>query len=134
MAQVGSTTIPAPAPVEGEARRLVTIAVAGSLVLNVVAGVGGFFLPGADEAPAGAVVVGVALAVVAAVAAWGLWQQRRWGGTATFWITLVNVVSTVPAIIAAPSAAVVVAASLFVVLSIPLLVLLRRPALRDQLR
>lgn len=105
-------------------------AAAASLAVNVLTLPLFFVLPGSDEAPIGAIVFGVVLAAVAAAGAWGLAQGRRWGWRTTFVATLLNVLSSAPAIAAWPSAWVGVTAAIFTVLGIGLLVVLRRDGVR----
>lgn len=105
-----------------------------SLVINVLTVPLFFLLPGADEAPVGAIVFAVALGAVAAAGAWGLANDRRWGWRTTFVATLLNVLSSAPAIAAWPSAWVGVTAAIFTVLGIALLVYLRRPEVRVEAR
>lgn len=101
-----------------------------SIVVNVLSMPLFFVLPGAEEAPVGAIVFGAVLAAVAAVGAWGLVQGRRWGWRTTFVATLLNALSSAPAIAEWPSAWVGVVAGVGTVAGIALLVYLRRPEVR----
>lgn len=130
----GSTIGAGDAPPMTDGQRLLRWAVAGTLLVNVVGVVPFFFLPGADEAPAAAVVIGLVLAAVALAGAWGLWQGRRWGSRVTVTVTALNLLSSAPAIAAWPSAAVGVTVIIGVAISVVLLALLRRPGLRAELR
>ncbi|MGD9793435.1 MAG: hypothetical protein AB7V43_08120 [Acidimicrobiia bacterium] len=101
-----------------------------SVVINVLTAPLFFVLPGADEAPTGAIIFGFVVTAAAAVGAWGLWQGRRWGWRTTFIATLLNVLSSAPAIAAWPSAWVGVTCAVLTVVGIALLVVLRRPDVR----
>lgn len=99
-------------------------AVGASLVANVVVQLLVFLPAVGDDVPSDAKVVGVAFAVVAAIGAWGLWNRRTWGRRTTLAITVLNVLSSVPALIDPPGAAVlaaVVVSILFGIVAIALL-------------
>jgi hypothetical protein len=108
-------------------------AIAGSLLINV-GGLAAFLLPGQDDVPAGAKVVTVVFAVLGALGAWAMWSRRRWGANLTFVVTLLNVVSGLPALGDPPSGAIAVAIVLGAVIGIPVLVLMTRPTVRRELR
>ena len=101
-----------------------------SIVINVLTAPLFFVLPGADEAPIGAIIFGFVVAAVGALGAWGLLQGRRWGWRTTFIATLLNVLSSAPAIAAWPSAWVGVTCAIVTVAGIALLVMLRRSDVR----
>jgi hypothetical protein len=81
----------------------VVTAVLISVIGNTVGAVAFFFLPGSDEIPAAAMVVGTVLAVVAIIAAWGLWNGARWGAIGTVVINALNALSSVPGLFDPPS-------------------------------
>jgi hypothetical protein len=60
-------------------------------------------LPGADEIPAAAIVIGVILAVVTFIGAWGLWNCRKWGAIAVAIPTALNVLTSLPGLVGANS-------------------------------
>lgn len=55
-----------------------------------------FFVPGADEIPALALVVGIVLGLLTLVGCWGMWNLRRWGAILTLLVTFLNTLSAVP--------------------------------------
>ncbi len=109
------------------ATQLLLAAIIGSLLVNV-AGLLLFFLPtdGDEEIPAAVVVIGIVLAVVALVGAWGLWQRRRRGKWVTVAVTALNLLSTIPAFFAGPRTAIAIGALVSVVVEIAVIVILLR--------
>ena len=112
-------------------RRMLTWAVIGTLVLNVFSVPLFFVLPSDEDVPTGAIVLGFVLAAFGAVGAYGLWKQHRWGWRTTFWVTVLNVVTSLPAIAAWPSAAIGITVIIAIVLGVVEIVVLRRPDVRD---
>jgi hypothetical protein len=62
-----------------------------------------FFVPGADEIPPLAIVVGIVMGLLTIVACYGMWNLRRWGAIMTLVVTLLGILSSVPGLFEAPS-------------------------------
>ena len=76
----------------------------GSIVANGLAQLAVFVPALSDDVPAAAKVVSLVFALIAAVGAYGLWNRRIWGRRTTIAVTILNLVSSVPAVVAAPAA------------------------------
>jgi hypothetical protein len=108
-------------------------AVTAAVVITVVTALATFpslFLPGTDEVPAAAIGISIIASLVMLVAAWGLWQLRRWGAVITFALTLLSVLSSIPAFIERPSGWIVASAAVGVPIGIVVLVLIALPSSR----
>ena len=83
----------------------------------------GPLMPSSD----GDIAFGVVEAVIAAVAAWGLWRHRRWGRVMTIVVATLNLVLDAPAIVAGSTIAIKVAGGVTVLVCLAVIVLLIRP-------
>jgi hypothetical protein len=92
------------------------------------------FLPGMEDVPTGAIIFSIVASVVTLFSAWGLWQLRRWGAIVTFVLTLLNVLSSIPAFIERPSGWIVAWAAISIPISIAVLVLIALPSSRRAYR
>ncbi len=92
----------------------------GSIVANVLGQLAVFVPALSDDVPAAAKVVSLVFALIAAVGAYGLWNRRIWGRRTTIAATILNLVSSVPAVVAAPSGAIAVIGAVIVVMCIGL--------------
>ena len=116
-----------------ERPRAVTWAVSLTVV-SALATFPAFLLPGSDEVPGAVIVISIVFAIALLVGAWGLWQLRRWGAIATFVLTALNAIATVPAFFERPSGWIVATAALFMPIAIAVLVLLLTPSARRSYR
>ncbi len=112
----------------------VSAAVVLSILLNVASLPLVFILPGADEIPAPAIAIGVITGLVSVVAAWGMWNLRRWGAITTFVVTLLNTVSSIPGFFNPPSDWILALLIVTTPISIALMVLIAMPSTRKVLR
>ena len=86
---------------------LVTVAAILQVLLNLFnfPGPWWYVFPGAEEAPAFVIYVGIVLGIVSIIAAVGLWLLKRWG----YWLTIIacvlNILLGVPGVFMAPGAA-----------------------------
>ena len=81
-----------------------------AIVLTIVGNLAGFavvLLPGADEIPAGAIVIGIVAAVISIALCWPVWQGRRWAAITLTVITVLNGVTSLPGLLDPPSGAIV---------------------------
>jgi hypothetical protein len=62
-----------------------------------------FLLPGGDEAGVEALVVTVLLTIPTLIGAWGLWNCRKWGAITLGIPLAINILTSVPGLIFAPS-------------------------------
>lgn len=99
-------------------------AAAGWIIGNVLIQLSVFLPPVGDSLDSGVKAVSVVFAVVAAIGAWGLWIRRTWGRRVTLVVTVLNVLSSAPALLESPSGALVVAVLATLIIGIPLVVLL----------
>ena len=76
-----------------------------------------------DAPPYFVVILGFALAIVKIVAAYGVWQNQRWGVILTLFATVLATVAAVPGILFAPTTYLQVSASVGTILGIVLIVL-----------
>jgi hypothetical protein len=79
-------------------------AVAITVVVNIASAV--LFvlpLPGNEDIPTGAVIFGVALSAVTVVLCYWLWQEKKWAAIAITIITLLNMLTGIPALLDPPS-------------------------------
>jgi hypothetical protein len=81
----------------------VFLVVATNVMFNVT-----FFVPGADDIPVAAIVVGTALSVVTIAFCWPLWQCKRWGAIAVTVISVLNMLTALPGLADPPSGTVAV--------------------------
>ena len=107
-------------------------AIVGSILANVVSLLL-FLAPVDDDPPAFAYVVTVIFAVAALVAAWGLWQRRRWAKWLTVVVTALNILSGLPVFGAGPSAALVIGIIIATIIGIAVIVLLFQSDVSAQL-
>ena len=78
-----------------------------------------FFLPGADEIPVPVIVFGAVVSAVTFALCWWTWNLKRWAVIALTVVTLLNMLSSLPGIIAWPSNAIGIA----IIVGIPLTLL-----------
>jgi hypothetical protein len=109
-----------------EPRQLLTLAIVGSLLVNVATIPFFFVLPGSDEIPDGAIISGIVAGAIALVAAWFLWRERKWAGWVTIVVNALNVLSSLPAYGDPPSGAVITVVTISIVIGIAVIVLLRQ--------
>lgn len=105
-----------------------------ALILLVLLGVGHLFVPfvpDVEKIPSLVVYGDVVLGVTSLVAAFGLWQLRRWGLVLTFTILALNVASAVPGVLLAPNQGLQVVTAAYVILSILSMILLLLPPARQ---
>lgn len=107
----------------------VTVAL-GGLVLLVIGNVAGPLLPSSE----GDIAFGVVSALIAIVAAWGLWAMRRWGRVMTIVVAALNFVSDAPAVVAGSTALIKVVAGLTVFVCVLIIGCLTRPDARRTCR
>lgn len=81
-----------------------------------ILGLGFFFLPGADEIPAGAIVIGVVSTVLTVFLSWFAWQLKRWAVIGLTVINVLNLLSSIPGLFNPPSDAIMAA----LILSLPI--------------
>ncbi len=98
----------------------------GLVGLIIVSNIAGPLLPSSE----GDIAFGVVEAVIAAVAAWGLWRQRRWGRIMTIVVAALNLLSDAPAIMAGSTVAIKLAGGVAVLACLGVIVLLTRPEAR----
>lgn len=101
--------------------RPVTVAM-GCLVLLMIGNVAGPLLPSSE----GAIAFGVVSALIAIVAAWGLWTMRRWGRVMTIVVAALNLLSDAPAVVAGSTALIKVVAGLTALVCVLIIVCLTR--------
>lgn len=89
-------------------RSPIDLAVAGSLVANVVLQLSVFVPIVGDDVPTDAKVVAVVTALIGAIAAWGLRNRRTWGRRTTLGLTILNVLTSVPLLFDPPNGAIAV--------------------------
>jgi len=102
-------------------------AVVSALILLVALGVGHLFvpvMPDADKIPLFVVYGDVALGVLSLVAAFGMWNMKRWGVILTFIIAALNIVSAAPGVMAAPNEWLRVVTAVYVLISLLIIGLL----------
>jgi hypothetical protein len=78
----------------------VAILAIGSIVFT---GLSFLPLPGQDDIPMAAIIVGSALGVLTLVFCWWLWQCRKWAAIATTIVALLNMLSGLPGLGDPPS-------------------------------
>jgi hypothetical protein len=90
--------------VTGERRRPSTVTAAVLLAVGIqVASIPFFFVPGADEIPGFAIVIGIVAGLLTLVGCWGMWNLHRWGAILTLVVTFLNTITAVPGLFEAPS-------------------------------
>ncbi len=102
--------------------REVTVSL-GLVALIIVSNIVGPLMPSSE----GDIAFGVVEAVIAAVAAWGLWRQRRWGRVMTIVVAALNLLSDAPAIVAGSTVAIKAAGGVTVLVCLAVILLLTRP-------
>ncbi len=91
-------------------QRPATVTWALIIIVTVsILGLGFFFLPGADEIPAGAIAIGVASTVLTLALSWFAWQLRRWAVIGLTVINVLNLLSSIPGLFDPPSGAIMAA-------------------------
>lgn len=81
-----------------------------AIVLTIVGNLASFavvLLPGADEIPAGAIVIGVAASLISIALCWPLWRGKRWAALTLTVITVLNTLTSLPGLLEPPSGAIV---------------------------
>jgi hypothetical protein len=101
---------------------------AALVIFRSVAAPLAFLLPGSDEIPAGAIVVGLLIAAAALVGLAALWRGHRWGAWLLVAVTALDVLSSIPAFIDQPSGWLVAAAAVGAITGIAVIVLTRNRA------
>lgn len=81
-----------------------------------------------DSPPYFILVLGLVLGVLGIVAAWGLWNNQRWGKILTIFVVAINGLSALPGVFFAPSNFLRVAASATVLVGVVVIVLVLWPA------
>ena len=76
-------------------------------VATNVLGFGAFLLPGMEDIPIGAVIVGTVIAAVVLSLSWWVWQRRKWAAITVTVVSLLNMLSSFPGLIERPNAWVV---------------------------
>jgi hypothetical protein len=115
-------SLSAPAP----SARPLPVTVALVLFLLVVGNVIGPLLPSSE----GEVVFGIVSALIGLMALVGLWLLRKWGFIATIVVAALNLLSDVPAGVAAASAPIKLLATVHALLCAAIIVLVSRPEAR----
>lgn len=95
----------------------------GLVGLIIVSNIVGPLMPSSE----GDIAFGVAEAVIAGVAAWGLWRHRRWGRVMTIVVAALNLLSDAPVIVAGSTIAIKVVGGLTVLVCLAVILLLSRP-------
>ena len=114
----------------------VTLAVALSVLL-VLGNLAGPLLPsgsGDSAVPAFIIILGVILGVIGVAAAVALWQLRRWGMILTIIISVVNLLSAAPGVLAGPNTGIKILAGVSVLVSAAVIVLALLPEARRAYR
>jgi hypothetical protein len=91
------------------------------------------FTPGADM-PGFAVVIGIVVTLLTIVAAWGMWNLRRWGAIVMFVVTLLDTITAIPGLFMPPNDWILAELIIGVPLSVAVLVLIALPASRRAFR
>jgi hypothetical protein len=112
----------------------VSAAVLITVILNVVSLPIFILLPGSEDIPDAAIVVGLVVSVISLISAWAMWNLRRWGAIATFVLTLLNMLSALPAFGDPPSNWVIGAIAVSIPPTIVALVLTAHPTSRRAYR
>lgn len=102
-------------------------AVVSALILLVILGVGHLFVsfaPGADKIPSVVVYGDVVLGILSLIAAFGLWNLKRWGVVLTFLVAALNIVSAGPGVVVAPNTGLRVVTAVYVLVSLLIIGLL----------
>jgi hypothetical protein len=107
---------------------------AALVIFRSVAAPLAFLLPGSDEIPAGAIVVGLLIAAAALVGLAALWRGHRWGAWLLVAVTALDVLSSIPAFIDQPSGWLVAAAAVGAITGIAVIVLTRNRVIWAELQ
>ena len=107
----------------------VTLA-SGLLALVIVGNIVGPLLPSSE----GEIGFGVVAALIASVAAWGLWSLRRWGLVMTIVVATQNMLLDAPGVVVGSTGALKVWAGLTVLVSGAVVFLVTRPEARGAYR
>jgi hypothetical protein len=114
----------------------VTLAVALSVFL-ILGNLAGPLLPsgsGDNTVPTFVIILGVVLGVIGIAAAIGLWQLRRWGMILTVVISVLNLLSSAPGVVAGPDTGIKILAGASVLVSAAVIVLALLPEARRAYR
>lgn len=114
----------------------VTLAVVLS-VIAIIGNLAGLALPTGDEEapPLAAVILSSIVPAVAGIpAVIGLWLLRRWGFVLTVVVTVLNLLSAMIGVVAAPTVAIQILSAVAVLLTVVILVLVLRPEARRAYR
>ncbi len=99
-----------------------------------IVGLGLFFLPGSDDIPAGAIVIGLIATAVTLAGCWWLWNCKRWAAILITVISVLNLLTSLPGLIDPPSNAIAVALIIGIPLTILPIWLMWHPASRKAYR
>jgi hypothetical protein len=89
--------------------------------------------PGEEGPPEFIIYLGIALGVVGLIAAFGLWQGKRWGLVVAVVVLALNALSALPGVVFAPDMTLQILATIGVVGGIVIIVLLLLPGSRRAL-
>lgn len=90
------------------------------------------FVPDVAKIPAAVVYGDVVLGVVGLIAAFGLWQLKRWGLVLSLIVLALNIVSAAPGVVSAPNVELHIVTAVYMLLSVLGIVLLALPSARIQ--
>jgi hypothetical protein len=82
------------------ARPATIVAAIAVTIFSNSAGFIGFVLPGSDDIPTAAIILGSVVAVVSLLLCWPLWNGKRWAAITLTVITGLNTLSSVPGLFA----------------------------------
>lgn len=112
----------------------VSAAVLITVIMNVVSLPLFMVLPGSEDIPTAAIVLGLVAGAVSLISAWAMWNLRRWGAIVTFVLTLLNMLASLPAFGDPPSNWVIGAIAVSIPPTIVALVLTAHPTSRRAYR
>ena len=129
---MSSVSLPHPSVSQGRPQ---TIAWAtGLTVIFTIIGLGIFFLPGSEDIPAGAIVVGAVAAAITLAACWWLWNCKRWAAILVTVISVLNLLTSLPGLFDPPSNAIAAAIIIGIPVTLIPVWLLWHPASRKAYR
>ncbi len=122
-----ASSAPASAAGLGQRPTVLTAAVLLGVAIQV-ASIPFFFAPGAGDVPGFAIVIGVVAIVLTLVGCWGMWNLHKWGGILALVVTIINTITAIPGIFAAPTGWIQAECIAMVPLSVVDIVLMSLPA------